>query len=119
MPDTGIDLLGLLLALGGVLLVAFLAWGFSYWQKRRESLMLNSPRALFRELCTAHGLDRADRDLLYEIAQWHEISDPVQLFIEPQRFQPKEMRQSLDCETEAQELEAKLFANAECSTQPA
>lgn len=108
--EQSLDLMGLLVVLGAMLALALVAWGFTYWQKRRESRVLNSPRALFRELCGTHGLHRADRELLHEIAQWHGIADPVQLFIEPQRFQPGDMHESLDCEAEANELQTRLFA---------
>lgn len=108
--EAGTDVIGLLIVLAAMLLLACLAWGFSYWQKRRALRVMDSPRALFKELCAAHGLHRADRELLYEIAQWHAVADPVQLFFEPQRFQPKEMHEALDCELEAEELQTRLFA---------
>ena len=104
------DLFGLLVVLAGMLVLVFFAWGFSSWQKWRESRIVDSPRALFKELCAAHSLDRADRELLYEIAQWHQLADPVQLFVEPRLFQPSAMHQDLDCDLEVQELQARLFA---------
>ena len=110
VQETPLNLTALLAVLGGMVVLALLAWAFSVWQKRREARVLNSPRALFRELCSAHGLIRADRDLLYEIAQWHEIADPVQLFVEPHRFHAAEMHTALDCESEAKELHSRLFA---------
>ena len=110
VQETPLNLMALVAVLGGMVALVFVAWAFSAWQKRREGRVLNSPRALFRELCGAHGLIRADRDLLYEIAQWHEIADPVQLFVEPQRFHAAEMHTALDCESEARELHSRLFA---------
>ena len=104
------DLFSLLVVLAGMLVLVFFAWGFSYWQKRRESRVVDSPRALFKELCAAHSLDRADRELLYEIAQWHQLTDPVQLFVEPRLFQPRAMHQDLDCDLEVQELQTRLFS---------
>ncbi len=106
---TDLDLTGLFAVLGGLLVLVVLGWGISYWRARRESRVVNSPRALFRELCSAHGMSRAERDLLHEIAQWHNLADPVQLFIEPERFQPAEMHEALNCEAEATELQNRLF----------
>jgi hypothetical protein len=105
----GTDILGLLFVLAGMLVLVFVAWGFSYWQKWRELRVIDSPRALFKELCAAHSLDRADRELLYEIAQWHQLADPVQLFVEPRLFEPGAMHQDLDCDLEVQELQSRLF----------
>jgi hypothetical protein len=110
VSEPEVDVVGLLLVVGGLLALGLAAWGFTYWQKRREGRVLNSPRKLFRELCNAHGFTRADRDLLLAIAQWHEVEDPVLLFLEPQRFEDTEMQEELDCEAEAKELHERLFA---------
>lgn len=53
--------------------------------KRR---LYNSPRALFRELCAAHGLDRAQRSLLKQLAGSQRLPSPIRLFLEPERFEP-------------------------------
>ena len=108
--ETPIDINALLMVLAGMLVLVLAVWAFAAWQKRRESRVIDSPRALFRELCAAHGLIRDDRELLYDIAQWYGLSDPVQLFLEPQRLQSAEMHTALDCETEAKELFSRLVA---------
>ena len=110
-PRDFAELADFAIVLGTVLLFGLLAWIagrlYTQWQKR----VINSPRKLFHELCQTHGLVRADRELLREIARWHGLKDPVQLFFEPARFQSPEMRTALECEAAAFELEARLFAN--------
>ncbi len=53
--------------------------------KRR---LFNSPRALFNALCKAHGLDRASKTLLKQLARSQQLTVPARLFLEPDRFQP-------------------------------
>ncbi|MBX3412311.1 MAG: hypothetical protein KF708_06295 [Pirellulales bacterium] len=47
----------------------------------------NNPRALFRALCRAHGLDHASRRLLDQLARQQRLADPARLFLEPERFE--------------------------------
>jgi hypothetical protein len=103
------DVTGLLGMIGSLLLLGFAVWSFTRWYSRRESRPLNSPKVLFRELCRAHQLGHADRKLLREIADWHGMADPVQLFLEPQHFQSADMREALACEYEADQLHHRLF----------
>lgn len=56
------------------------------FQEQHENL--NSPKGLFRELARAHGLDRAARRLLLELAARHQLTDPARVFLEPERFDP-------------------------------
>lgn len=56
------------------------------FQEKHENL--NSPKGLFRELARAHGLDRAERHLLLELAARHQLTDPARVFLEPERFDP-------------------------------
>jgi len=53
------------------------------------------PRALFRALCRAHGLDRASRRLLDQLARQQRLSDPARLFLEPERFEAENLGASL------------------------
>jgi hypothetical protein len=94
---------------GSLALLGFAVWLFTRWYSRRESRPVNSPRALFRDLCRAHQLGHADRKLLREIAEWHGLADPVQLFLEPHRFQAPDMCEALACEAEAELLHSHLF----------
>ena len=112
MPESNVDFSNLVTLLVTVLLLGLIAWIagrlYAIWQQR----VINSPRKLFRELCLAHGLVTADRQLLREIARWHALPDPVQLFFEPDRFRSAEMRSALECESAAIDLEARLFGIA-------
>ena len=45
-----------------------------------------SPRALFRELCSAHRLNRSSRHLLRRLARHHQLADPASVFVEPKLF---------------------------------
>ncbi len=55
----------------------------------------NSPRVLFRELCLAHGLDRASRRLLRQIGRYQRLDHPGRLFLEPERFDPANLSPKL------------------------
>jgi hypothetical protein len=76
-------LAGLAILIGfaiGVLILSRLA---ARAEKRRA---LYSPRALFRQLCDAHGVDRTGRRLLMFVARAQMLADPNRLFIEPDRL---------------------------------
>lgn len=73
--------------------------------------LYNSPRALFRALCQAHGLDRTDRGLLKQIASSQRLSTPARLFLEPERFEPSMLVADLRSHREAiLVLRNRLFA---------
>ncbi|MBX7167331.1 MAG: hypothetical protein K1X74_13455 [Pirellulales bacterium] len=71
-------------------------------QERRESL--NSPKALFRELCKAHQLTGSQRNLLKHLAAGHNLTDPARIFLEPERFDPG--RLSSELQSRAADLES-------------
>lgn len=76
--------------------------------KRR---LYNSPRALFRELCAAHGLDRAQRSLLKHLASTYQLPSPIRLFLEPERFESATLAAELRPHLEAiAALRQRLFA---------
>ena len=52
-------------------------------EQRRAS---NSPRALFRELCRVHNLDRQSRGLLKRLAAFRGLASPAELFLHPEMF---------------------------------
>jgi hypothetical protein len=56
--------------------------------KRRASRTYSSDSStkLFRELCAAHGMTRADRRLLRQLAEARGATNPATLFIEPRYF---------------------------------
>ena len=79
--------------------------------KRR---LFNSPRALFNALCKAHGLDRASRSLLRQLASAQQLSVPARLFLEPQRFETAMIAPKLRPYSGAiTELKQRLFATGE------
>jgi hypothetical protein len=104
-----LDLIGPLIVLGGMVALAAVGWLLASWYARRETRVVNSSRRLFRELCRAHGLNRSNRELLEDIADWHELADPVQLFFEPRRFLPPDLHEALKCEAEVAQLQYQLF----------
>jgi hypothetical protein len=52
-----------------------------YWEQ--YILSLDNPWNLFRELCSAHELNRSERQLLRQIANEQHWENPLQIFIEP------------------------------------
>jgi hypothetical protein len=62
---------------------------------RREKQSFDSPRALFHELSRAHGLDFASRQLLKRLARATGVKQPARLFLEPQRFEPRNLPEDL------------------------
>jgi len=61
-------------------------WIASRLFKVRERRKTNSPRALFRELCRAHGLSSSERNLLLRLASRQAPYNPAGIFLEPQHF---------------------------------
>jgi hypothetical protein len=64
--------------------------GFSLyrWIKRRNDMSepCDDPPKLFRELCAAHGLDRASRHLLMRLSNAWGFAQPAQVFLAPHAF---------------------------------
>ncbi len=75
----------LLLLLFLILAAVIGAWLLSRYVRRRSG-ECNCPRALFAQLCHAHGLGWSARRLLSQLAGARGLSDPAQLFVEPQHF---------------------------------
>jgi hypothetical protein len=68
------------------IVVAFL-WFLARLMNRQEGRRLfNNPQQLFRSLCRAHELSRADRRLLLQIGRIRKIFQPASLFLEPDQF---------------------------------
>ncbi len=71
----------------------------------------NSPRKLFAELCSAHGLDAANRRLLAKIARWQRLKHPARLFMEPERFETVNLSPQLAASREQVEaIRKQIFA---------
>jgi hypothetical protein len=88
----------------------WLAFRFSQSKERRA---IDNPRALFRELCRAHGLDTRSMRLLADLARCHGLANPALLFVEPERFEPAYVNVKLPARSaELEELASRLFAPA-------
>jgi hypothetical protein len=66
-------------------IIAFWLLG-AYLARRERFRRTYNPRGLFHELCHAHGLDRAGRTALWQLARQQELEHPARLFLEPERF---------------------------------
>lgn len=102
------SLLALVLLLIGVVVVV---WGASRWFQIRERRKRHSPRALFRELCRAHGLSARDRHVLWQLGCRHFVNQPAAIFVAPQYFEPQYFEPqyaaqgAVGCSTDAAELQ--------------
>ncbi|MEX0937810.1 MAG: hypothetical protein WDZ59_08105 [Pirellulales bacterium] len=74
---------GVLLVVGVCVAIAVLKYLIDRNERRQG---YNSPRALFRALCKAHGLDGASRRLLRQMADCQGLHHRSRLFLEPDRF---------------------------------
>ncbi len=82
-----------LMVLAGVVLVL---WALSYLLKfQDEQTAFTSPTMLFWSLCRAHGLRWSDRWLLWRVARTARMVEPARLFLEPERFEPAQLRPRL------------------------
>ncbi len=69
------------------------------------------PQGLFRELCRAHQLNRADRQLLKHLASLGQLEHPAMLFVQPERFERANLPEELEASTEElAQLRDRLFA---------
>jgi hypothetical protein len=69
-----------------LLVGTILAWFIANQIKKRREQSYDNPRRLFRELCRAHALSNAERKLLHQIAGFHQLANPNQLFVERELF---------------------------------
>jgi len=70
----------------GVLVSVWLLMKLLAWRDGRGAR--NSPRALFRRLGKAHGLDRGERRVLRQLARSQRLAHPGRVFLEPDRLEP-------------------------------
>ncbi len=79
-----------LMVLAGVVLAL---WALSYFLKFQDKqTTFTSPTMLFWSLCRAHGLRWSDRWLLWRVARAARLAEPARLFLEPERFEPSQLR---------------------------
>ena len=66
---------------------------------------------LFRELCRAHGIDRANRRLLKRLAAARGLASPALVFVEPKHFDPSDLPANLQSSaSDFERLRSQLFA---------
>ncbi|RIK73430.1 MAG: hypothetical protein DCC68_24910 [Planctomycetota bacterium] len=98
----------------GALAVAAIAalWlATRWWLGEGSARMRNSPRALFAELCRAHALCAADRQLLLALAEFRQLANLGELFVNPTHFDEHRLNATLASRrAELQALHARLFS---------
>jgi len=108
-----------LLEIGVWLLLIVGAVGFAWCTCQLYSRMIKaqkrSPVWLFRELCAAHGLTWADRQLLQWLARTHDIAHASHLFLRPNVFDPATLPPHMAAwKDRVEQLREKLFSVASC-----
>ena len=101
----------LILVAGATVLVAS-TWLFSNWITRRRNATFtsNSAPKLFRELCRAHRLPRADRRLLKKLAAARGIENAAELYVEPEHLEAAKLPPTLKSSAQdLRELRHRLF----------
>jgi hypothetical protein len=71
--------------------VVLLIWVLSKFVRKERGQVFNSPRRLFHSLCKAHGLNWSSRMLLRRLARRQKLTQPARLFLEPDRFQARNL----------------------------
>ncbi|WP_145055351.1 hypothetical protein [Lignipirellula cremea] len=64
-------------------------WIISRWVNRGQDGGYRNPRAIFRELCSAHELDYSSRRLLKSLARAQNLDNAAYVFLQPDRFDPR------------------------------
>jgi len=96
--------------MGLVLLGAAVAAVVAYIKYHDFSKPCNDPNRLFRELCRAHGLDRASCRLLRQLALLTGLPQPAEVFLMPAVFEANQLPEQLRGEQErVRELRERLF----------
>ena len=79
-------------------------------QRNDLTTACNSPGKLFRELASAHGLERRSAKLLKRLARAQRFEQPAQIFLTPTAFAADALPPALKGQAaELQQLRARLF----------
>ncbi|MCA9124183.1 MAG: hypothetical protein H6822_20125 [Planctomycetaceae bacterium] len=106
-----------LLPLGIIGVVISIAWIVTQYLKHREHQMQDSSQGLFAELCQAHGLDWANQQLMRALANAHRLPSPVQLFVEPERFDTELLGHTFaNRQQQVEALRSRLFGEPTAGT---
>ena len=85
---SNVDPVDLLMVLFFCALAGFAIWGLAQYAAYRQRRGINNQRALFRELCRAHGVDWSGRRMLWRLARQHRLTRPADLFVDPRQLDP-------------------------------
>jgi hypothetical protein len=101
----------LMMGLGLLSILVLVAWGLARLTRKGDDRpSYHSNRSLFRELCRAHGIERAGRALLQKLAKSRDLP-PAQLFLDPDCWQPEKLDpQWAPAANHFQALHDRLFA---------
>ncbi len=101
---------------GTVAVLAIVAvWMFArWWLGEGAARMRNSPKGLFTELCRAHALAAAERQLLLALAETRQLAQPGDVFVDPSLFDDPPLPPLLASRKgELARLRRRLFAGME------
>lgn len=109
-PQIGARGVMIVLALLAVVVVGL--WILSRVIERRNGRrQFDSSFGLFMSLCAAHNLKWSQRLLLWRLAFSARLTEPARLFVEPHRFETKNLSERLTPRaTELKEIARRLFA---------
>ncbi len=97
--------------LGAIIAVAVVS-GMAYWHaaRLRRKRRQYSHDYLFADLCALHRLNRPSRNLLKQLARYHNLGHPARMFLEPVWLDPQRLPQALHARAEEiVKLRAELF----------
>lgn len=104
------DRLAVLEILAALIASAIAAWwGVNIWKRRQGQLPHRHPQRLFAALCSAHRLDRNQRRLIAQLAEFHRVAQPGVLFLQPERFDPPNLVGFNGNIQEVTQLDAHIF----------
>jgi hypothetical protein len=98
--------------LAGLSVVLALVLLISHWisRRRQKEFWCDSSSQLFRQLCRAHRLDRANRRLLQKLAASRGVESAADLFVEPDNFDAAKLPSALNSSAnELRQLRHELF----------
>jgi hypothetical protein len=102
----------LIAMVAGTTAIILLLWIVSRYVGRQDRRTVHqSPGKLFLRLCSAHRLTWTETWLLWRLARWRRLGDPARLFLEPERFDTRDLAPVLARHTpRIQSLCVRLFA---------
>lgn len=99
------------LLLGAIIGCVAIVWAVNRWLTWRKRKGFHSTAALFSELARSHGLNARSRMLLKKLAKEQSLSNPAQLFLEPERFDITKLAKGVTIKSDRlEELRDRIFA---------